>query len=161
MEQALRTINLKVNGEMIAVQVQDSWSLLYVLREKLGLFGTKHGCGTGECGACTVLIDGLATSSCLTLAVETVGCDIVTIEGLKNGIELHPVQQAFINTHAMQCGFCTPGMIMATVALLGMNPKPTEEEIIQALVGNLCRCGSYPKIIEAVKQAASNYVRMT
>lgn len=152
-----RQIELSVNGEARSVLVQDSWTLLYVLRDKMGLFGTKHGCGTGECGACTVLLNGKAVNSCLTLAVECVGATVTTIEGLATADELHPIQTAFIEQHAMQCGFCTPGMILSTLGLLGRNPNPTESEIIHELEGNLCRCGSYPNIVKAVRQAASRY----
>jgi len=156
-DQKLSEIELKVNEQWHTVYVEDSWTLLRLLREELGLMGTKHGCGTGECGACTVLVDGQAMSSCLTLAVEVAGRSITTIEGLSKKQELNPIQKAFIEKHAMQCGYCTPGMIMSTFALLEKNPNPTEEEIKEALTGNLCRCGSYPKIIEAVKEAARIY----
>lgn len=158
-EQGLRLISLLINGETFEVKVADSWTLLYVLREKLGLTGTKHGCGQGECGACTVLVDGEAVSSCQALAMEMEGHAITTVEGLTTAGGLHSVQQAFIDNFALQCGFCTPGMIMATVSLLKDNPNPSEEEIVRALTGNLCRCGSYPNIIKAVKDAASKYVQ--
>jgi aerobic carbon-monoxide dehydrogenase small subunit len=157
MQSTGRQIKFSVNGEDCSVLVQDSWTLLYVLRDKMGLFGTKHGCGTGECGACTVLLNGKAVNSCLTLAVECEGAAVTTIEGLSTDGQLHPVQIAFIEQHATQCGFCTPGMILSTVALLGKNPNPTEEEIMHELVGNLCRCGAYPNIVKAAKQAAASY----
>jgi carbon-monoxide dehydrogenase small subunit len=120
----------------------------------LGLTGTKYACGAGDCGACTVLIDGSPSFSCLTLAVTAIGKSIVTIEGLSDGIELHPVQQAFVDKGAIQCGFCTPGMILSTKALLDENQAPTRDEIKSALAGNLCRCTGYVKIIDAVEAAA-------
>jgi len=146
-----RELELKVNSKTHRVTVQDSWLLLRVLRDQLGLTGTKHGCGKGECGACTVLIDGKAVNSCLVLAVETEGSEITTIEGLAKENELHPVQRAFIDHFALQCGFCTPGMIMSAFALLKKRKSPSEEEIKKALKGNLCRCGAYANIIKAVK----------
>ena len=153
----LREIKIKVNGQWKTLFVEDSWILLRVLREELGLMGTKHGCGTGECGSCTVLVDGKPVNSCLTLAVEVNGKSVTTIEGLLKDQELHPVQKAFMEKHAMQCGFCTPGMIMSTVSLLEKNNNPSEQEIKDALAGNLCRCGAYTKIIDAVKEAAKSY----
>lgn len=154
---AMRQIDLSVNGEVYPVIVRESSNLLYVLREQLGLTGAKHGCGEGTCGACTVLLDGKAVNSCLVLAVECEGRSILTIEGLATDGNLSDVQQAFVKHHAMQCAFCTPGMIMSTVALLGHNPNPSEDEIRHALAGNLCRCGSYPKVMEAVKEAALHF----
>jgi carbon-monoxide dehydrogenase small subunit len=129
-------------------------TLLEVLREDLGLTGTKEGCGLGECGACTVLMDGRAINSCLVLAAEADGREITTIEGLADGDRLHPIQQAFVDHGGLQCGFCTPGMIMSAKALLDKNPHPTEEEIKQGITGNLCRCTGYTKIIESIKAAA-------
>jgi len=146
-------IQLKVNGQINDVEVQPWWTLLEVLRERLYLTGTKKGCDRGDCGSCTVLIDGTAKLSCLMLAVEAQGKDILTIEGLAKGDELHPLQQAFIETGAVQCGFCTPGMILAAKALLDRNPKPTEEEVKEGLSGNLCRCTGYVKIFDAVLAA--------
>jgi carbon-monoxide dehydrogenase small subunit len=130
--------------------------MLEVIREDLGLTGTKEGCGLGECGACTVLIDGRAVNSCLVLATEADGREITTIEGLADGDKLHPIQQAFVDHGGLQCGFCTPGMIMSAKALLDENPHPTEEEIKQGIAGNLCRCTGYAKIIESIKAAAKN-----
>lgn len=156
----MKEIKIKVNGNWHQLLVKDNWELLRVIREQLGLTGTKHGCANGECGACTVLVDGKPVSSCLTLAVEVDGCSITTIEGLQEKEDLHPVQKIFLERHALQCGFCTPGMIMATIGLLEENPNPSEEEIKRALAGNLCRCGCYPNIIEAVQEAARNYVKI-
>jgi len=149
-----QTIELKVNGELYKVEIEPRRTLLEVLREKLGLTGTKEGCGKGDCGHCTVLIDGEPVCSCLTLAIEAQGHDIVTIEGLAEGGKLHPLQQAFVDYGAIQCGFCTPGMILAAKSLLDKNPDPTEDEIKEAISGNLCRCTGYVKIIDAIKAAA-------
>ncbi len=149
-----QTIELKVNGELYKVEIEPRRTLLEVLREKLGLTGTKEGCGKGDCGHCTVLIDGEPVYSCLTLAIEAQGHDIVTIEGLAEGGKLHPLQQAFVDYGAIQCGFCTPGMILAAKSLLDKNPDPTEDEIKEAISGNLCRCTGYVKIIDAIKAAA-------
>ena len=148
-------IKFRVNGVDKEVFVEPWWSLAFVLREVLGLAGTKIGCETGDCGSCIVLINGKAINSCLFLAVKARGKDILTIEGLKgrNG-GLHPLQEAFIEHFAVQCGYCTPGMIMAAKALLDENPAPTEEEVKEALSGNLCRCTGYLKIVEAVLAAA-------
>lgn len=147
-------IELKVNGELHKVQVESHRTLLEVLRENLGLTGTKEACNKGDCGFCTVLIDGKPVLSCLALAIEAQGKDIVTVEGLGNGYELHPIQQAFVDHGALQCGFCTPGMIMSAKALLDRNPNPTEEDIREGISGNLCRCTGYVKIIEAIDAAA-------
>ena len=150
-----RLIKLRVNGADREVTIEPWWNLAFVLRQVLDLTGTKVGCGQGECGSCTVLIDGRAVKSCLFLAVKAQGRDIITIEGLHGeGGGLHPLQQAFIDCGAVQCGFCTPGMIMTAKSLLDENPAPTEEEIKEWLCGNLCRCTGYVKIIEAVKAAA-------
>ena len=147
-------ITLRVNGLEEEVYVEPWWSLASVLREELGLTGLKVGCDDGMCGACTVLVDGNAVKSCLLLAIKARGKDILTIEGLKgkNG-ELHPLQEAFIEHFAVQCGYCTPGMILAAKALLDENPDATEEEVKKGLSGNLCRCTGYTKIIEAVLTA--------
>jgi len=145
-------IRLRVNKEDYDVYVEPRETLAHVLRDELGLTGLKVGCQEGACGACTVLMDGKAVRSCLILAVQAKGKEILTIEGLaKNG--LHPLQQAFIDHFAVQCGFCTPGMILSAKALLDENPNPTEEEVRKALAGNLCRCGGYSKIVEAVLAA--------
>lgn len=143
-----------VNGSEYEVIIEPHMLLIDVLRDKLGLTGTKYACGAGDCGACTVLIDGKPSFSCLTLAVTAVGKSITTIEGLADGTELHPIQQAFVDKGAIQCGFCTPGMILSTKALLDENPAPTRDEIKSALAGNLCRCTGYVKIIDAVEVAA-------
>ncbi len=148
-------ITLKVNGDNFTVACDSSRTLNEVLREDLGLTGTKLGCSDGDCGACTVLIDGNSVSSCLTLAVSCVGKEITTVEGLaKSGEELHPIQEAFIEKGAIQCGFCTAGMEMSALNLLGKNTSPTEEEIKTAISGNLCRCTGYYKIVEAIDSAA-------
>ena len=141
---------LRVNGEPREAYVEPGWTLLRVLREDLGLTGAKHGCGNGECGACTVIMDGKAVPSCLVPALNAEGKEIETIEGLSRGGEMHPLQRAFIEHGAVQCGFCTPGMIMSAKALLDENPSPTEDEVREALQGNLCRCTGYKKIVEAV-----------
>ena len=143
-------IELKVNGEIYEVAIDPHRTLLEVLRENLGLTGTKEACGMGDCGACTVLMDGKPVLSCLTLAMDVQGKDILTIEGLAREGELHPIQKAFVEHGAIQCGFCTPGMIMSAKALLDKNPRPTQEEIKKAISGNLCRCTGYIKIIEAI-----------
>lgn len=143
-------MEFKVNGARYQVAVEPNRTLLEVLGENLDLTGPKMGCNQGDCGACTVLLDGMAVCSCLTLAVEAQNKEIVTIEGLASNSQLHPIQQAFIAHHAVQCGYCTPGMIMSAKALLDKNPDPTEDEIRRALQGNLCRCTGYVKIVEAV-----------
>ena len=147
-------IQLKINGEFHELAIDTHNTLLEVLRENLGLTGTKEACNLGECGACTVLIDGKQVHSCLTLAIEAQGKDILTIEGLCEGAKLHPLQQAFVDHGAIQCGYCTPGMILSSKSLLDRNPSPTEHEIKKALSGNLCRCTGYVKIIEAIKSTA-------
>ena len=149
-----KEITLIVNGESYSLAVEPNRTLLQVLREDLGLTGTKEGCGKGDCGSCTVLVDGKAVNSCLTLAVQLKGKSITTIEGLATADGLHPLQQAFIQYGAIQCGFCTPGMILSAKALLDENPHPTEEEVKRSLAGNLCRCTGYTKIVEAVMVVA-------
>ena len=143
-----------VNGEATEVSVEPFTLLLDALRDELDLTGTKRGCGEGECGACSVLLDGKLVNSCLVLAAECEGAQILTIEGLEQDGKLHPIQEAFIEHGAVQCGFCTPGMILAAFALLDENPAPTEEEIKRGLEGNLCRCTGYRKIIDAVQAMA-------
>ena len=147
-------INLTVNGEAVSVEVEDHWTLLEVLRERLALTGTKKGCGMGECGACTVLLDGKPVTSCLVLAREADGCNVRTIEGEADGEQLSALQQAFIDKGAIQCGFCTPGMIMSARALLMRNPDPDEDTIKTAIEGNLCRCTGYVPIVDAILEAA-------
>jgi aerobic-type carbon monoxide dehydrogenase small subunit (CoxS/CutS family) len=147
-------VRFKVNGRERELLTAPTRTLLEVLREDLRLTGTKQGCGEGECGTCTVLLDGSAVNACLVLAVEAAGREVTTIEGLATGAALHPLQQAFIDHGAIQCGFCTPGMILSAKALLDRSPRPTEEEIREALSGNLCRCTGYQKIVEAVSAAA-------
>ncbi len=146
-------VNLKVNGIEYTLAEEPNATLVDVLREDIGLTGVKKGCDDGDCGACSVLCNGTVIPSCTTLAVEVQGCEITTIEGLMKNGTLHPVQQAFVDCFAIQCGFCTPGMVMATVALLAENPDPTEEEIRDFLRGNICRCTGYTKIIDAVMEA--------
>lgn len=148
-------ITLKVNGDEYAVAIDPWRTLNEVLRHDLNLIGTKLGCGTGDCGACTVLVDGRSVTSCLTLAAEMHGRDIVTIEGVApSGLELHPIQEAMVQKGGIQCGYCTPGMVLSALHLLQNNPDPSEDEIKRGLDGNLCRCTGYYKIIEAVADAA-------
>jgi carbon-monoxide dehydrogenase small subunit len=149
-----RKIVLNVNNDNYEVEIEPSRLLADVIREDIGLTGTKKGCEIGVCGACTVLLDGKAVSSCLMLAVHAVGKKITTIEGLMKNGELHPLQQAFVDYGAFQCGFCTPGMLMASKAMLDENPHPTEHEIREGLSGNLCRCTGYAKMIDAIKSVA-------
>ncbi len=144
-------LSMSVNNETIEVAVEASASLLEVLRNELGYAGVKEGCSEGACGACTVLMDGQPVRSCLTLALEADGTSITTIEGLASGGQLHPMQQAFVDRGAVQCGFCTPGMILSAQALLDHNPNPTDDEIKNALAGNFCRCTGYTKILDAVR----------
>ena len=155
----MREIQLTVNREPYKVAVNPNESLLHVIRERLGLKGTKCGCNVGECGACTVLIDGKPVRSCLTLAVAARDKEITTIEGLADGEELHPLQKAFIEYGAVQCGFCTPGFIMSAKALLDEKLDPTEDEIKEAIEGNLCRCTGYNKIVEAIRATAQSSTR--
>jgi aerobic-type carbon monoxide dehydrogenase small subunit (CoxS/CutS family) len=151
-----RVTLLNVNGAKKTVDVDSSVSLLTVLRDDLDLTGTKYGCGEGQCGACTVLVDGQATRSCITQVGRAVGKQITTIEGLAKDGKLHPLQEAFINADAMQCAFCTSGMIMAASGLLSKNPRPSREDIVSSMNRNLCRCGVYQRIVEAIQTAASN-----
>jgi aerobic carbon-monoxide dehydrogenase small subunit len=150
-------VSLTINGDIYNIEVEPQKTLLWVLREQLNITGPKECCGIGECGACTILMDGKSVNSCLVLAVEADGHEIVTIEGLGGQEGLDPIQQAFIDQGAVQCGFCTPGMIMSAKYLLDNNSNPSEEEIAIALSGNYCRCTGYKNIIEAVKTAALKY----
>ncbi|HEX4785915.1 MAG TPA: (2Fe-2S)-binding protein [Candidatus Sulfotelmatobacter sp.] len=150
----MSTIHLAVNGRPYTAEVGPQTSLLSVLREQLDLTGSKYGCGEGQCGACTVLIDGKAQRSCITKASTLSQKQITTIEGLAHGEQLHPLQEAFLDAGAMQCGYCTSGMIMSAVALLRRNPSPNESEIIAFMDGNICRCGTYPRIVSAIQKAA-------
>lgn len=145
---------LRINGKEYVCLAEPNWTLLYVLREVLDLTGTKCGCNTGDCGACRVIVDGKAVNSCVIQVRNAVGKSIETIEGVAKDGKLHPIQQAFIDCGAVQCGFCTPGMIMSAKALLDKNLNPTEEEIREAIAGNLCRCTGYVKIVAAINQAA-------
>jgi len=148
------SITVEINGTVNQLKVMPHHTLAVVIREQLGLLGTKISCGEGECGACTVILDGKAVNSCMVLAPEVDGCSILTIEGLAKNGELHPIQTAFIKEGAVQCGFCTPGMVMSTKALLDENPTPAEEQVREALAGNLCRCTGYHRIINAVNAVA-------
>lgn len=150
----MQIIHMRLNGENVEALVQEDRTMLDFLRKNMKLTGTKKGCDEGECGACTILVNGKPTTSCLMLAVEADQKEITTIEGVKRGGELHPIQKAFIEKWALQCGFCTPGMIMSALALLNNNQNPTEYEIRDAIAGNLCRCTGYTKIVEAISAAA-------
>jgi aerobic carbon-monoxide dehydrogenase small subunit len=150
-----KKIQLTLNGKKTELEVPTHRLLLDLLRDEIGLTGTKEGCGTGDCGACTVLLNGKAVNSCLIFSGELDGADVVTIEGLKIGPELHPVQQAFIQDGGVQCGYCTSGMLMMSKALLDENPDPSQEDIRFAISGNLCRCTGYAKIVKAVQEAAA------
>ncbi len=147
-------VELKLNGKAVSLDVDPGRPLLWVLRYDLGLTGTKYGCGEGHCGACTVLVEGSATRSCLLRVGAVAGKEVTTIEGLAQGGKLHPVQQAFAEHDALQCGYCTPGMILNAVSLLHNIPRPSRSQIIEHMEGNLCRCGTYKRIIEAIQSAA-------
>ena len=147
-------LHLRVNGEPRETEVREEESLLYVLRERLGLFGSKNACEQGECGSCSVYLDGELVCACLVLAGQAEETEVVTVEGLYEGGWLHPVQEAFLEAGAVQCGFCTPGLVMAAHDLLSRNPEPTDAEVREALAGNLCRCTGYEKILAAVRLAA-------
>jgi len=149
-----RTIEFVVNGNAVVVEVEPHWHLLRVLRDELELTGTKQGCGEGECGACTVLVDGAPINSCIYPVLEAEGKEILTVEGLAAKDGLHPIQEAFLEKAGVQCGFCTPGMIMSAKALLDANPQPDEDEIRHALAGNMCRCTGYVQIIESIRLAS-------
>lgn len=152
-------LNFILNGEDTTVEVAENTRLVDLLRNEFHLTGTKEGCGVGECGACTVVLDGKAVASCLVLAVSVEGKSVLTIEGLSKNGELDPIQEAFIDHHAAQCGFCTPGFIMSAKALLDANPSPTREEIRTAISGNICRCTGYHQIVDAIEDAAERYRR--
>lgn len=152
-----KLITLLVNDIVYPVEVDPDDLLVDVLREKVGLTGTKKGCGTGDCGACTVIMDGRLVTSCLVLAVAAEGKSILTIEGMQKNGTLHPIQKSYLDHHAIQCGYCTPGLVLATKALLDENHHPSEEEIRLGISGNLCRCTGYQKIVEAIQDAADHY----
>lgn len=154
METKRHTLTMTVNSHQVTVEIQPDELLVDVLRDRLGLTGTKIGCNEGECGACTVIMDGQAVLSCLIPALRAEGCHITTIEGLSDGDVLHPLQQAFVDHGAVQCGYCIPGFILSAKALLDRNPHPTREEIKESIAGNLCRCTGYVKIIEAIESVA-------
>ena len=151
----MTTVSLNLNGQRFTKDVEDRTLLVDFIRDEAGLTGTHVGCDTSQCGCCTVHLNGRAVKSCSMLAIQAEGAEVLTIEGLANGEELHPVQRAFSACHGLQCGFCTPGMIMTVVALLKDNPAPSDEDIVRALEGNFCRCTGYINIIRAVKQAAA------
>jgi carbon-monoxide dehydrogenase small subunit len=151
---SIHRINLKVNGTYETADVPSNWTLLQMLRDKLAITGTKNGCMAGECGACTVILNGEPVNSCMVLAAECDEAEVITVEGLSKDGKLDPIQDAIINHNGVQCGFCTPGILMSSRALLDRNPDPSEEDIREALVGNLCRCTGYLRIIDAVKAAA-------
>ena len=151
-----RRVSFELNGESVETEVEPSWTLLYLIRETLGLTGTKEACSMGECGACTVIVNGNTIASCIFPVIEVDGSEVWTIEGLSNSFsqEIHFIQKAFLDEGAVQCGYCTPGMIMSAKALLDSNPDPSIDEIKTAIEGNLCRCGGYPQIVKAIKTAA-------
>jgi carbon-monoxide dehydrogenase small subunit len=146
-----KSLQMKVNGKSVSLFVEPNWTLLETLRNTLGLTGTKKGCGQGDCGSCTVIMDGRAVNACVVLALQAEGKDVETVEGLGTSENLHPLQESFIRNGAVQCGFCTPGMLMSAVALLRRNANPTEGEIRKAISGNLCRCTGYVKIVKAIQ----------
>ncbi|HXZ36644.1 MAG TPA: (2Fe-2S)-binding protein [Thermodesulfobacteriota bacterium] len=148
-------LKMVVNGKAVEVKVNPTWTLLKVLREELGLTGTKKGCERGDCGACTVLLDGKPINSCLVLALQAEGKEVETIEGMGTAENLHPLQKSFIKNGAVQCGFCTPGMLLSALALLRKNPNPTRQEIRRAISGNLCRCTGYAKIVKAIQDVSA------
>ena len=151
----MKELHFILNGAPVTVEIEPNMRLLDVLRDKLYLTGTKEGCGVGECGACTVIVDGQAVNSCLVLAMTVAGKQVTTVEGLMQDGKLHPLQEAVLNHHALQCGFCTPGFLMSAKALLDRNPHPTREEIQEAISGNLCRCTGYEQLIEAIEDVAA------
>ncbi len=152
------SINLMVNDQQYQVEVEEELRLIDLLREKLQLIGTKEGCGEGECGACTIIMDGKTVNSCLVMAFQADGSSITTIEGVSKGQELHPIQQAFLDVGAVQCGFCTPGMVLSAKALLDENQTPDRQQIREGISGNLCRCTGYNKIVDAI-ELASSYIK--
>jgi carbon-monoxide dehydrogenase small subunit len=152
----LIAISFQLNGKPVSLEVAGPETALSAIRDRLGLTGAKEGCGIGECGACTIIVDGLAVNSCLTLAAQLHGREVVTVEGLGETEKLHPLQEKFLTHGAVQCGFCTPGMLMSAKSLLDRNPDPGKQEIVEALAGNLCRCTGYVQILEAVEDAAKD-----
>lgn len=150
-----KIVRMKINGKECSGLAEPRTLLVYFIRDEIGLTGTHIGCDTGHCGACTVILDGLAVKSCMTLAFEAEGADILTVEGLAENGKLHPIQQAFQENHGLQCGYCTPGMLMSTYYLLKNNPDPSEEEVRREITGNLCMCTGYVNIVKSVKAAAS------
>jgi carbon-monoxide dehydrogenase small subunit len=153
-----REVSFVFNGNNMSMTVEDHWTLLHLIREELGYTGTKEGCGSGECGACTVIVDGMAVNSCLYLAIEIDGKQLVTIEGLaSNDGTLHPLQKAFVENGGIQCGFCSPGMILSAKALLDESPNATEDEIKDSIAGNICRCTGYVQIIDSIKSVSGYY----
>jgi aerobic-type carbon monoxide dehydrogenase small subunit (CoxS/CutS family) len=158
-ESTMSSLILNINGAKMPVDAPGDETLLSVLRNRLALTGTKYGCGEGECGACTVLLDGKAVKSCQTLVSEAAGAKITTVEGLEQNGRLTPVQQAFVDAGAYQCGFCTSGMVMRATALLAATPRPTQAEIVARMNGNVCRCGTYPRIVDAVQRASMSMTK--
>lgn len=154
----MKKIYLTVNGQDYGLEIDENMRLIDLLREKLGLIGVKEGCSEGECGACSIIMDGEVVNSCLIMAFQAEGSNILTIEGLGENGDIHPIQQAFIDVGAVQCGYCTPGMIMSIKALLDKNPEPSREKIREGISGNLCRCTGYNKIVDATEKA-SMYIR--
>lgn len=152
----LQTIEMTVNGGVVKAKVSSHMRLLDFLREELDLTGAKEGCGKGECGACTILVDGEPVNSCLMLAVEANGREVLTVEGLNEGDLLDPIQQSIVDNSALQCGYCTPGIVMSAKGLLLRNPSPTRDEVVEAVSGNLCRCTGYARVIDAIMEAASS-----
>jgi carbon-monoxide dehydrogenase small subunit len=149
----MKTVQFELNGSQVSVKVQEGESLMWVIREQLGLTGTKFGCAEGYCGSCTVIVDGEAVRSCTMPAAQAAGSSVLTIEGLSKNGKLHPLQEEFVNNDALQCGYCTPGMIMNAYGLLLNNPEPTREEVVTAMDENLCRCGAHGRIIESIQNA--------
>lgn len=156
----MATFVLRINGQTHTIEGEEGDSLLSILRYELGLTGSKFGCGEGQCGACTVTIDGQATRSCVTRIGTLPGKSVTTIEGLNQGDRLHPVQEAFLEAEAFQCGYCTPGMVMATVGLLATNPHPTEQDIARVMDRSICRCGTFPRIVKAIQLAGARSAKL-